>query len=99
MSDLRDFEGKKVVVITTDARSFVGTLEGYDKSTNILLSNCIERIIYPEEDEENQDVPLGLYMLRGGNVVCVGEIDADLDSKIEWLKVQGNVLKDTKNPL
>ena len=88
-----------MVVITTDARSFVGTLEGYDKSTNILLSNCIERIIYPEEDEENQEVPLGLYLLRGGNVVCVGEIDADLDSKIDWLKVQGSVLKDTKNPL
>lgn len=84
-------------MITTDARLFEGILQGFDKSTNVILSNCIERIIEVDDSEENQDIPMGLYVMRGGNVVCVGEIDEELDGKIDWLKVKGQALKSTKN--
>lgn len=40
---------------------------------------------------------LGVYLLRGGSVVCIGEVDEMAD--IEWMKVTGDELKDTKNPL
>lgn len=86
-------------MITTDARLFEGILEGYDNSTNIILRNCIERIINTNHHEHNQTIDLGLYILRGGNVVCVGEIDETEFQKIDWDKLKGEALKGTKNPL
>lgn len=91
---------EKVRIITTDARLFEGILQGFDKSTNIIVSNCVERIIYPEEEEEeNQEIPLGLYMMRGGNIVCVGEIDEEKEKSVDWKEVKGHILLGTKNPL
>lgn len=37
--------------------------------------------------------------MRGGNIVCIGEVDEDADKTIDWLKVKGLDLKGTKNPL
>ncbi|KAL1571420.1 U6 snRNA-associated Sm-like protein LSm8 [Candida albicans P76067] len=101
MSELSSFLEKKVHVITSDARFFEGILEGYDKSTNIILSNCIERIIYSKDDEEgeNQEIPLGVYIMRGNEIVCVGEIDDELYKSINWETLKGHALKSTKNPL
>lgn len=90
---------EKVRVITSDARMFEGILLGFDNSTNIIISNCIERIIYPENEEENEEIPLGLYVMRGGNIVCVGEVDTEADGLVDWSKVKGADLKKTKNPL
>ncbi|KAI5949091.1 lsm8 [Candida theae] len=101
MSELASFVGKKVHVITTDARFFEGVLEGFDKNTNIILSNSIERIIYPahESDETNEAIPSGVNILRGNEIVCIGEIDDVLHAKINWLEMKGSPLKTTKNPL
>ncbi|EGW32249.1 uncharacterized protein SPAPADRAFT_50817 [Spathaspora passalidarum NRRL Y-27907] len=101
MSDLKEFMGKKVHVITADARFFEGVLQGYDNSTNIILQDCIERILYSEEDvdEENQEIPLGLYIIRGGEVACVGEIDPAKYATIDWSTLKASTLKTTKNPL
>lgn len=90
---------EKVRVVTSDARLFEGTLQGFDNSTNIIMNHCIERIIYPEETEENQEIALGLYLMRGGNIVCVGEVNEEADKEIDWVKVTGHTLKGTKNPL
>ncbi|KAM9899290.1 hypothetical protein OXX80_006957 [Metschnikowia pulcherrima] len=95
MSALKEYLEKKVRVITTDARLFEGTLSSFDHSTNIILSDTIERVIYP--DGENQMLSLGVYLLRGGSVVCVGEVDELAD--IDWMEIHGEDLKDTKNPL
>lgn len=62
------------------------------------MSGCIERVIYPDDDdEENQEIPLGLYVMRGGNVVCIGEVDDAVE--IDWRSIRGAELKGTKNPL
>lgn len=82
-------------MVTTDGRLFEGTLESFDHSTNIVISNTIEQLIYP--DGENQTIPLGVYLLRGGNVVCVGEVDTSI--KTDWMNIHGEELKSTKNPL
>ncbi|OBA20234.1 Sm-like ribonucleo protein [Metschnikowia bicuspidata var. bicuspidata NRRL YB-4993] len=95
MSALKEYLGKKVRVVTTDARLFEGTLSSFDHSTNVILSDTIERIIYP--NEENQMLLLGVYLLRGGSVVCVGEVDELAD--IDWMTINGEELKGTKNPL
>ena len=88
-------------MITSDARFFEGKLEGHDKSTNIILSNCIERIIYSKDDEgeENEEISLGVYIMRGNEIVCVGEIDDELYKSINWETLKGHALKTTKNSL
>lgn len=88
---------EQVRIISTDARLFEGKLEGYDNSTNIVVSNCIERIVKVEGSaEEYQQLDLGVYLVRGTNVVCVGEVD---ETDVNWPEVVGHKLKGTKNPL
>lgn len=36
-------------------------------------------------------------MVRGDNVVVVGLVDEELDKSIDWTKVRGEVVRDTKN--
>ncbi|KAI5967181.1 lsm8 [Candida margitis] len=101
MTELVSFVGKKVHVITTDARFFEGVLEGFDKNTNIILSNSIERIIYTVKgsNQANEAIPSGVNIMRGNEIVCIGEIDDDTYSKINWMDMKGSPLKTTKNPL
>lgn len=82
-------------MITTEGRLFEGKLESFDHSTNIVISQTVEWIIYP--DEENEKLLLGVYLLRGGNVVCVGDVDEELG--LDLMTVKGEELKGTKNPL
>lgn len=61
----------------------------------MILGDTIERIIYPEE--ENQMLLLGVYLLRGGTVVFAGEVDEH--ATVDWMTIKGQELKGTKNPL
>lgn len=85
-------------VITTDARVFEGKLEGFDNMTNVVLTGCVERVLY-EDDEDNDEIPVGVYLLRGQNIVCVAELDVEVNDSIDWKRVKGLALKGTKNPL
>ena len=44
-----------------------GNLEGFDQTINVILSNSIERVY--SVDEPVEEVPLGLYVVRGDNIV------------------------------
>ena len=44
---------------------------GHDQVQNLILNEAQERIY--SEDEDVEVVPLGLYVVRGDNVVLVGE--------------------------
>lgn len=93
---LSTYISKRVLIITTDGRTLIGTLESYDQQTNLILSGTIERIIRPAEDEEeSSSVEHGLYLVRGDNVVLVGGVDEDLDNSIDWGKVRGEVIGGT----
>lgn len=93
---LSTYISKRVLIITTDGRSLIGTLESYDQQTNLILSGTIERIIRPVEDEEeSSSVEHGLYLVRGDNVVLVGGVDEELDGSIDWSKVRGEVIGGT----
>ena len=81
-----------------DGRTLVGELISCDQVTNLLLQNTIERIIRPPEDPEaSSDTEHGCYLVRGDMVVCVGHVDEELDAQIDWTKVRGSVIGDTKN--
>lgn len=86
---------EKVCVITTDGCVFVGILEGYDRSTNIILHKTEERIIRPEGTTIRD---LGTFILRGVTVATIGLIDPEIDGQIEWDTVRAPKLDTTKHP-
>ena len=47
-----------------------GTLKGLDNQTTIVLSDCRERIF--GEADGVEEVALGLYIVRGDQICCVG---------------------------
>jgi U6 snRNA-associated Sm-like protein LSm8 len=87
-----------VCVITTDGRTLVGTLISYDNTTNLILTETIERIIRQVDDEEeSSQLEHGLYLVRGDTVVLVGGVDEELDASINWSKVNGDPIGGTKH--
>ena len=89
---------EKVLILTGDGRTLTGTLLSCDQVTNLVLSNTVERIIRPSEDEEpSTEVDHGVYLIRGENVVVCGLLDEEMDAKIDWGKVKGNVIGGIKH--
>ncbi|KGO77823.1 Ribonucleoprotein LSM domain, eukaryotic/archaea-type [Penicillium italicum] len=89
---------EKVLILTVDGRTLIGDLLSTDQTTNLVLANTVERIIRtPDDDEPSTEIEHGLYLIRGDNVVVCGEIDEKMDGDIDWSKVKGEVIRDTKN--
>ncbi|EEH17852.2 hypothetical protein PABG_00415 [Paracoccidioides brasiliensis Pb03] len=89
---------KKVLILTVDGRTLIGTLLSTDQLTNLVLSQTVERIIRtPDDPEPSSQVEHGLYLIRGDNVVICGEVDEEIDSGIDWSKVKGEMVKSTKH--
>ena len=55
-----------VCIMTNDGRQIVGVLKGLDQKLNVVLEDCKERVF--STDEGIEEVPLGLYIVRGDNV-------------------------------
>ncbi|KAI1616888.1 hypothetical protein EDD36DRAFT_148498 [Exophiala viscosa] len=95
---LTSYIDQKVLVITVDGRTLVGTLLSCDQVTNIVLNDTVERIIRPADDPEpSSEVSHGLYLVRGDNITIVGLVDQELDNSIDWAKVRGEVIGTTKH--
>jgi len=63
-----------------------------------VLGQATERVIRTHDDEEpSEEVPLGLYLVRGDNVCLVGLVDEQLDESIDWTKVKGAAIGTTKH--
>ena len=85
-------------MLTADGRTLTGTLLSCDQLTNLVLQDTIERVIRPQEDlEESEEVPHGLYLIRGENVAVCGLLNEELDASIDWAKVRGNVVGGVKH--
>lgn len=52
--------------MTQDGRVIVGVLRGFDAAGSIILAEAVERIFSPDEGVEQ--VPLGLYIMRGDSM-------------------------------
>ncbi|EEH46727.2 uncharacterized protein PADG_02825 [Paracoccidioides brasiliensis Pb18] len=95
---LQSYINKKVLILTVDGRTLIGTLLSTDQLTNLVLSQTVERIIRtPDDPEPSSQVEHGLYLIRGDNVVICGEVDEEIDSGIDWSKVKGEMVKSTKH--
>src|SRR5947199_10279713 len=74
---------EKILVITADGRTLVGTLLSCDQLTNIVLNETMERIIRHQDDPEpSSEVSHGLYLLRADNITICGLVAQDLDKRI-----------------
>ncbi|KAK4971166.1 U4/U6-U5 snRNP complex subunit LSM8 [Elasticomyces elasticus] len=95
---LQAYINKKVLIITVDGRTLVGTLLSCDQVTNVVLKAAVERVIREHGSEKaSEEHPLGNYLIRGDNVVVCGLVDEALDASIDWTKVRGDVIGSTKN--
>ena len=61
----------KTLVQLRDGRKIIGIMRSFDQFANVVLEEAVERIIV---GKLYCDVPLGLYVIRGENVVLLGQI-------------------------
>jgi len=89
--ELDTFLNKVVSVITGDGRNFVGTMKGFDQTINVILEDVHERV-YRAGAGVSQ-IPLGLYVVRGDNVAVIGELDEDLDRRLDLENIKAAPLE------
>lgn len=65
---------KTLMLQLRDRRILIGTMRSFDKFGNIVVENACERIIVGKQFGEK---PIGLYIVRGENVVLFGELKED----------------------
>lgn len=73
-TSLASYLDKKLLVLLRDDRKLIGILRSFDQFANAVLENAFERVIV---GELYCDLPRGLYVIRGENVVLIGEMDPD----------------------
>ena len=59
------------MVLLRDGRTLIGYLRSVDQFANLVLHRTIERI---HVGNEYGDIPRGIFIIRGENVVLLGEI-------------------------
>ncbi|KAL0482856.1 U6 snRNA-associated Sm-like protein LSm8 [Acrasis kona] len=67
---------KTVSVVTSDGRNMMGILQGFDQTSNIILTQCTQNVYIPGQRELEQ-IPLGSYIIRGTSVTFIGEVDQE----------------------
>ncbi|KAI8977464.1 U6 snRNA-associated Sm-like protein LSm1 [Mycotypha africana] len=76
---LIDSIDKKLMVVLRDGRKLIGTLRSFDQFANLVLQDTIERIYV---GNCYGDIPRGIFLIRGENVVLLGEIDSDKEEQM-----------------
>ncbi|GAV02977.1 hypothetical protein RvY_13472 [Ramazzottius varieornatus] len=90
-STLDAFYGKKVLIITNDGRTLVGSFQGYDQTINVVLTDSSERVY--SSHQGIQTVPLGAYMVRGDNIAIVGEVNEEEDAQLDFDAIKAEPLR------
>ncbi|XP_058745454.1 sm-like protein LSM1B [Vicia villosa] len=73
-TSLASYLDKKLLILLRDGRKLMGTLRSFDQFANAVLEGACERVIV---GDLYCDIPLGLYVIRGENVVLIGEMDLE----------------------
>ncbi|KAI9480742.1 MAG: LSM1 protein [Benjaminiella poitrasii] len=81
---LIDSIDKKLMVVLRDGRKLIGTLRSFDQFANLVLQDTIERIYV---GNCYGDIPRGIFLIRGENVVLLGEIDLEKEEHINLRQV------------
>ncbi|KAJ8103222.1 hypothetical protein POJ06DRAFT_266080 [Lipomyces tetrasporus] len=83
-AQLVDCVDKKLLVVLRDGRKLIGILRSFDQYANLVLQDTIERIIV---ESMYSDIQRGVYIVRGENVVLVGEIEPEKEDSIPLKEV------------
>ncbi|ORY90312.1 hypothetical protein BCR35DRAFT_287565 [Leucosporidium creatinivorum] len=75
---LIDLVDKKVLVHLRDGRKLIGVLRSYDQYANLVTTQTLERLYHPPTNSYAQ-TERGVFLIRGENVVLLGEVDLDLE--------------------
>ncbi|GAB1313130.1 hypothetical protein MFIFM68171_03340 [Madurella fahalii] len=84
-AQLLDLTDKKLMVALRDGRKLLGILRSWDQYANLVLQSTKERVFVPPGTTPNQprglyaDIDRGLFLVRGENVLLLGEIDLNKD--------------------
>ncbi|KAJ5912085.1 U6 snRNA-associated Sm-like protein LSm1 [Penicillium subrubescens] len=78
-AQLLDLTDKKLVLVLRDGRKLIGVLRSWDQFANLVLQDTIERIY---AGKLYADVPRGIFLVRGENVLLLGEVDLDREDDI-----------------
>eukprot|EP00252_Welwitschia_mirabilis_P019774 TRINITY_DN4675_c0_g1_i1.p1 TRINITY_DN4675_c0_g1~~TRINITY_DN4675_c0_g1_i1.p1 ORF type:complete len:129 (-),score=22.87 TRINITY_DN4675_c0_g1_i1:521-907(-) len=73
-TSLASYLDKKLLVLLRDGRKLIGILRSFDQFANAVLESALERKI---SGDKYCDIELGLYVIRGENVVLIGELDPE----------------------
>ncbi|GMY36479.1 sm-like protein LSM1B [Fagus crenata] len=73
-TSLASYLDKKLLVLLRDGRKLMGILRSFDQFANVVLQDAFDRVIV---GDLYCDIPLGLYVIRGENVVLIGELELD----------------------
>ncbi|KAF6025607.1 LSM1 [Bugula neritina] len=63
---------KRLLIVLRDGRTLIGYLRTIDQFANLVLHQTIERI---HVDKQYGDIPRGIFIIRGENVILLGEVD------------------------
>ncbi|KAL5242368.1 hypothetical protein ACI65C_009778 [Semiaphis heraclei] len=81
---------KKLMVLLRDGRTLIGYLRSVDQYANLLLQQTVERI---HVGKKFGDIPRGVFLVRGENVVLLGEIDSLNEADLMFERVSiGEIL-------
>ncbi|KAF7168938.1 hypothetical protein CNMCM5623_001832 [Aspergillus felis] len=78
-AQLLDLTDKKLVLVLRDGRKLIGVLRSWDQFANLVLQDTIERLYV---GNLYADIPRGIFLVRGENVLLLGEIDLDKEDDI-----------------
>ncbi|CAD0026626.1 unnamed protein product, partial [Aureobasidium pullulans] len=70
-AQLLDLTDKKLMVSLRDGRKLIGVLRSWDQFGNLVLQDTVERLF---AQNLYADVDRGLFLVRGENVLLLGEI-------------------------
>ena len=68
---VRAAPAEKLMLVLRDGRKIIGIMRSFDQFSNIVLEHAEERVVV---GKRFADVPLGLYVIRGENLVLLGQI-------------------------
>lgn len=79
---------RKIFVLLRDGRNLFGVLRTFDQFANLVLQDATERIYLGDKGIQVVDKPTrfgeiyrGVFMIRGENVVMMGEVDIDYEDE------------------
>ncbi|OWB77641.1 hypothetical protein B5S32_g1815 [[Candida] boidinii] len=72
---------RKVFCLLRDGRTIVGILRTFDQFANLVIHDGIQRIYLQEEGKYAESDKPEIYLIRGENVVMLGELDIDKEDE------------------